>query len=73
MFALENSAKPDLIRATLTTLHAYLSWVPLGFIFESALVDILLKLFPSPAYRNGALQCMTEARARAWMRRTRRC
>ena len=34
MFALENSHKADLIRATLTTLHAYLSWVPLGYIFE---------------------------------------
>jgi len=35
MFALENSHKVDLIRATLTTLHAYLSWVPLGYIFEA--------------------------------------
>ena len=60
MFALENSHKPDLIRATLTTLHAYLSWVPLGFIFESSLVGLLLKLFPAPAYRNVALQCLTE-------------
>ncbi len=62
MFALEHSSKPDLIRATLTTLHAFLSWVPLGFIFESSLVDMLLKLFPAPAYRNVALQCLTEAR-----------
>lgn len=60
MFALERSTKPDLIRATLTTLHAFLSWVPLGYIFESSLVDTLLKLFPAPAYRNVALQCLTE-------------
>ena len=32
---LNASQKPDLIRATLATLHAFLSWVPLGYIFES--------------------------------------
>jgi exportin-1 len=63
MFALERSAKPDLIRATLDTLHAFLSWVPLGYIFESSLVEILLKLFPQPAYRNVAVQCLTEVGA----------
>ena len=60
MFALERSTKVDLIKATLETLHAFLSWVPLGYIFGSTLVDILLRLFPQPAYRNVALQCLTE-------------
>lgn len=60
---LNASQKPDLIRATLATLHAYLSWVPLGYIFESNIVEVLLKLFPQPHFRNIALQCLTEVRA----------
>lgn len=60
LFVLNASQKPDLIRATLSTLFAFLSWVPLGFIFESNLVDMLLKLFPRPQFRNLALQCLTE-------------
>ena len=39
--------KPALIRTTLLTLHAYLSWVPLGYIFESSLVSNL-RLCPAP-------------------------
>ena len=50
-------------RATLAALHAFLSWIPLGYIFESNLVEILLKHFPQPAYRNLALQCLTEVGA----------
>lgn len=62
LFVLNASQKPDLIRATLATLHAYLSWVPLGYIFESNIVEVLLKLFPQPPFRNVALQCLTEVR-----------
>ena len=60
LFVLNASQKPDLIRATLATLHAYLSWVPLGFILEYNIVEVLLKLFPQPHYRSVALQCLTE-------------
>ena len=60
LFALEHSGKADLIRATLATLQAFLSWVPLGYIFESNLLDVLLRLFPNPAFRNLAVQCLTE-------------
>ena len=60
LFVLNASQKPDLIRATLTALHAYLSWVPLGFILEYNIVEVLLKLFPQPHYRSVALQCLTE-------------
>ena len=59
---LNASTRATLIRATLETLHAYLSWVPLAYIFESNLVEVLLKLFPQPPYRNTALQCLTEVR-----------
>lgn len=39
---LNASTKPDLIRATLSTLHAFLSWVPLGYIFESNVTEVWL-------------------------------
>lgn len=60
LFVLNNSCSPDLVRATLSTLHAYLSWVPLGYIFESQVVHLLLTIFPQPPFRNLALQCLTE-------------
>ncbi len=59
-FVLQHARKPELLRATLSALHAYLSWVPLGYIFESSLVSQLLGLFPQAPYRNIALQCLTE-------------
>ncbi|CAM6105957.1 unnamed protein product [Calypogeia fissa] len=59
-YVLSASQRPELIRATLATLHAFLSWIPLGYIFESPLLETLLKLFPIVAYRNLALQCLTE-------------
>ena len=34
--------------------------IPLGYIFESNIVEILLQLFPQPAFRNSALQCLSE-------------
>ena len=43
---LVNTRSPPLVRATLSALAAYLSWVPPGYIFESNLVQLLLQLFP---------------------------
>jgi exportin-1 len=60
LFVLNVSQRAELIRATLSTLHAYLSWVPVGYIFESNIVEMLLRLFPQPPFRNIALQCLTE-------------
>ena len=60
LFVLTNSQKADLVRATLATLAAYLTWVPLGYVLESNITELLLKLFPPPATRNLALQCLTE-------------
>lgn len=73
LFVLNNSRTPDLARATLSTLHAYLSWVPLGYIFESQMVNVLLGLFPQPPFRNLALQCLTEVRAAIVVAHTRSC
>ncbi|KFK37753.1 hypothetical protein AALP_AA3G025500 [Arabis alpina] len=63
IYVLSASQRPELIRATLSALHAYLSWIPLGYIFESPLLEILLKFFPRPEYRNLALQCLSEVAA----------
>ena len=57
---LNGGAARELVRATLATLNAFLSWVPLGYIFESNVVDVLLRLLPQPPLRNLALQCLTE-------------
>ncbi|KAA3468520.1 protein EXPORTIN 1A-like isoform X1 [Gossypium australe] len=63
LYVLSASQRTELIRATLSTLHAFLSWIPLGYIFESTLLETLLKLFPVPSYRNLTLQCLTEVAA----------
>lgn len=60
VFVLLNTRKEELVKATLETLNVYLTWVPLGYIFESNLLEILLQLFPQPPLRNIALQCLTE-------------
>ncbi|KAL8148521.1 protein EXPORTIN 1A isoform X2 [Apium graveolens] len=63
LYVLSASQRTELIRATLATLHAFLSWIPLGYIFESPLLETLLKFFPLPSYRNLTLQCLTEVAA----------
>ncbi|CAI8617119.1 unnamed protein product [Vicia faba] len=60
LYVLSASQRAELIRATLSTLHAFLSWIPLGYIFESPLLETLLNFFPVPAYRNLTLQCLSE-------------
>ncbi|KAI8818152.1 CRM1 C terminal-domain-containing protein [Fimicolochytrium jonesii] len=58
---LEKARKPSLINATLETLLRFLNWIPLGYIFETNLVDILMKrFFIMPEFRNVSLKCLTE-------------
>lgn len=38
---LEQATKPSLILATLGTLLRFLNWIPLGYVFETNLIDIL--------------------------------
>jgi exportin-1 len=60
-FVLDHSQRPSLLRVTLQTLQRFLTWIPLGFIFQTKLIDILLnKFFPEPMFRNEALDCLTE-------------
>jgi exportin-1 len=60
-FVLEHSQSPGLLRTTLQTLQRFLTWIPLGFIFQTNLIEVLLnKFFPEPMFRNDALDCLTE-------------
>ena len=60
-FILEHSQRASLLRVTLQTLQRFLTWIPLGFIFQTQLIDTLLnKFFPQPLFRNDALECLTE-------------
>ncbi|XP_048636213.1 protein EXPORTIN 1B-like [Brassica napus] len=63
LYVLSASKRPALIRATLSALHAYLSWIPLSYIFQSPLMENLLKFFPVPAYRDLILQCLSKVAA----------
>ncbi|KAI7893630.1 nuclear export factor CRM1 [Mucor mucedo] len=57
---LEKATKPSLIKATLETLLRFLSWIPLGYIFETDLLQLLERFFESQTYRNVTLKCLTE-------------
>lgn len=60
-FVLKHSQRPSLLRVTLRTLQRFLTWIPLGFIFQTPLIDILVnKFFPEPVFRNEALDCLSE-------------
>ena len=50
-----------LVRATLETLLRFLNWIPLGFIFETKLIDTLVSRFLEvDHFRNISLKCLTE-------------
>ncbi len=41
-FILRNSNKPSLLNATLETLLRFLNWIPIGYIFQTNLVELLI-------------------------------
>ncbi|KAG0314997.1 Karyopherin transporter [Dissophora globulifera] len=58
---LEKANKPSLIKATLETLLRFLNWIPLGYIFETNLVENLRARFLDvPQFRNVTLRCLSE-------------
>ena len=60
-FILENSQKPSLIDCTLQTLQRFLTWIPLGYIFETNLVpNLIQKFFPVVDFRTNTLNCLIE-------------
>ncbi|GJJ12198.1 hypothetical protein Clacol_006439 [Clathrus columnatus] len=61
---LEKAQKISLIRTTLETLLRFLNWIPLNYIFESALLDMLLtRLLETSDFRNPTLKCLSEIAA----------
>uniref|UniRef100_A0A3P9JFU9 Exportin-1 n=1 Tax=Oryzias latipes TaxID=8090 RepID=A0A3P9JFU9_ORYLA len=50
-----------LVHATLETLLRFLNWIPLGYIFETKLINTLVyKFLNVPMFRNVTLKCLTE-------------
>ncbi len=45
---LEEAQKTSLIKATLETLLRFLNWIPLGYIFETTIIDLLLNRVRHP-------------------------
>ncbi|KAI5293571.1 Karyopherin transporter [Ascosphaera acerosa] len=58
---LSTADSPSLIEATLETLLRFLNWIPLGYIFETPIIDTLITRFLGVAeFRNVTLNCLTE-------------
>jgi exportin-1 len=46
------TSPPQLIVVTLQTMQRFLTWIPLGYVFETSLIASLIsKFFPIPSYR----------------------
>lgn len=45
---LDKAQKPSLIKATLETMLRFLNWIPLGYIFETKLIDTLTERVSTP-------------------------
>jgi len=63
-FVMDNSNNASLVGATLDTLLKFLNWIPLGYIFETKLIQTLIVKFLSvPLFRNVTMKCLTEIAA----------
>ncbi|CAD7955742.1 unnamed protein product [Amoebophrya sp. A120] len=53
--------KPSLVKTTLQTLSKFLSWIPLGYVFETDLIPILFNHFWDPIeFRMECILCLNE-------------
>eukprot|EP00039_Didymoeca_costata_P002026 m.57045 g.57045 ORF g.57045 m.57045 type:complete len:1070 (+) comp11077_c0_seq2:252-3461(+) len=60
-FVLKHSETPSLLQATLGTLLNFLNWIPMGFIFETGLIQELVNTFLIvPQFRCVTMQCLTD-------------
>ncbi|KAI0518198.1 CRM1 C terminal-domain-containing protein [Xylaria bambusicola] len=58
---LTSANQPSLVKATLETLLRFCNWIPLGYIFETPLIETLRTRFLEvPEFRNVTLQVFTE-------------
>lgn len=60
-FVMDTSTNISLVSSTLETLLPFLNWIPVGYIFETNLINLLVsKFLPVPIFRNVSLKCLTE-------------
>jgi len=60
-YILDKSQDPNLLTMTLQTLLRFLKWIPVGYIFETKLIETLsVKFFPVALFQNDTLRCLTE-------------
>jgi len=57
------SSRPSLLNGTLHTLERFLMWIPLGYIYETQLIELLVAFIQHPALRTSALRCLVEVGA----------
>lgn len=58
---LEKADKASLIKVTLEAMLRFLNWIPLGYIFETPVIDHLIGRFLEvPEFRNVTLKCLSE-------------
>ena len=48
------------MKNTLECLYTYLSWIPIGYIFLTELIEILITLIDNQTLRIVAIRCLTE-------------
>ena len=61
---LNTANQTSLIKATLETLLRFMHWIPLGYVFETPIIDTLRTRFlEAPEFRNVTLKCLTEIAA----------
>lgn len=60
-YVLQNSQDSNLLSVTLQTLLRFLHWIPVGYIFETNLIQTLAcKFFPVAVFQNDTLRCLSE-------------
>ena len=63
-YPLENSYNAPRVGAFLETLLQFLNWIPLGYIFETSLIEnLIFKFLKVPMFRNVTLKSLTEIAA----------
>ena len=56
-----SNIKPSLVKMTLKTFSAFMSWIPLGYIFETTIIMKLIQsLLQESSYRVETIKCLTE-------------
>jgi exportin-1 len=58
---LASANEASILKATLETLLRFLNWIPLGYMFETNIIETLRSRFlEQPEFRNITLKCLTE-------------